>query len=239
MSGLADILIAVGLGAAGTLFGGFLASRAARWLSVSAREGYAGYWVIFMALLAGLFSLLCGLLIARYGGFASVLPALLVAAAAAFGGIAVVALLAWLSRDRRPGRGGKAQVFDVEIRTPPGAATIGQGSSEIYGYLSAQHAAMEPLRLDFAGLRQEDGRWLMPGRVPLHTRRPGIYLALGGQRLNSATLYFRLDAVAPSQGETGWSQWLSSSSSAGVEASSDAANFELRVRLRETVAGAA
>jgi hypothetical protein len=62
MSWTFSILVAVALAVAGTLFGGFLASRAVGWLRISGREGYSGYWIVFMALLAGLYSLAAGLL---------------------------------------------------------------------------------------------------------------------------------------------------------------------------------
>jgi len=234
MSWLISILTAIGLALGGTLFGGYLASHVIRWRRVSKREGYAGYWLVFMALLAGLFSLASGLLMARYSGIENGFLAILAAAGVAFGGIGLVALLGWITADRAPRQDGKELAYDLEIRAPAGATTISRESGQFYAYLSADGAPMTSATLEFDRLRELEGRWLLPGRVKLETGRPGLYVALGGQRLQSATVYFRLPPSATPDEATGeWSPWLQGTPSGGAEAGSDAAAFEVRVCLRK------
>ncbi len=231
MSWTFSILVALALAVAGTLFGGLLASRAVGWLRISGREGYSGYWIVFMALLAGLYSLIAGLLMLRYGGAGEALPAILAAAAVVFGPIALAGLLAWLQRERPPAGSGGAVLLEFEIRTPPGAATLAGESEVFHAYLTANKASMQPVVLEQARLRQEEGRWLLPGSAPLHTRRPGLYLVLGGTRLNQASIYFFL------QGELwatpgAWSQWMGGSPSGDLSPATDGVDFEMRVRRR-------
>ena len=233
MSWFESILIAVILAVVGTLFGGLVASLAVRWLKISSREGLAGYWMVFMALLAGFGSLLCGLFIARYGGFEGFFSALATAAAVVFGAIGLVGLVTWLTRDHPPRMNGKNLAFDLEVRTPPNATSIDSESGAFYGYISARGAGTIMVTLDFAGLRQEDGRWVLPGQVPFHTRRPYPYIGFGGTRLNGATVFFNLNVSGQLRQLLGqWSPWMQGSPSGNLAATSDAAGFELRVRLR-------
>lgn len=234
MSWLGSVLTAVALALGGTLLGGYFASHAVRWRRVSKREGYAGYWVVFMALLAGLYGLASGLLMARYSGIENGFLAALAAAGVAFGGIALVALFGWVTGDHAPRKGGKELSYELEIRSPPGAETISSESGQFYAYLSAKGAHMESATLDFAQLRALEGRWYLPGRVKLTTGRPDPYIALGGTRLRSATVYYPLPASSLPRKSTGdWSDWLQGTPSAGLEAGTDAAAFEVRVRLRK------
>lgn len=232
MSWLGSILIALLLAVGGTLLGGFLAGRAVRWRRVSQREGYAGYWMVVMAALAGFFSLVAGLLVARYAGIDDGFLAFACAAGVAFGGIGLAGLLAWLSADRAPRNGGQALGFDLEIRTPAGAATIPRNSMEFYGYLSASGAGMEAIAFDFARLAQVEGRWVLPGFVRLITSAPAPYLALGGQRLGGNTVHFSFGPEPLRRDQLGqWGDWLAGAP-VGGDPASDGGAFELRLRLR-------
>jgi hypothetical protein len=187
-----------------------------------------------MAFLAGLFSLASGLLVARLAGVDNAFLAFALAAAVAFGGIGLAGLLAWLSRDRTPRIDGKELVFDLEIRPPAGASAIGREPGEFYAYLSAGGAGMERAILDFAQLREDEGRWLLPGIVQLSTGRPGPYIAIGGRRVNNTTVYFHLDQQGTLRERLEeWSAWMRGLPAAGTDPASDAAGFELRVRLRQ------
>jgi hypothetical protein len=155
-----------------------------------------------------------------------------------FGVIALTGLLAWLWRERPPAGAGGAVVLEFEIRTPPGAATLAGDSQALYAYLTASKASMQPVVLAQSLLRQEQGRWLLPGSAPLHTRRPGLYLALGGARLNQATIYFFLTGdlwATPGA----WSGWMTGSPGGDLSPASDGAAFELRVRRQAAVSAAA
>lgn len=231
MSWTFSILVALPLAVAGTLFGGFLASCAVGWLRISGREGYSGYWVVFMALLAGLYSLIAGLLMLRFGGGDQALPAILAAAAVVFGPIAMAGLFAWLLRDRPPPGSGGAVFLEFEIRTPPGAVTLAGDSQIFHAYLSANKTPTQAVALDQPGLRQEEGRWLLAGSAPLNTRRPSLYLVLGGTRLNQANVYYYLTREHWASPGT-WSAWMAGSPSGDLSPTTDGVDFEMRVRRR-------
>jgi len=231
MTWLSSILVGLGLGAASTLLGGLVAAQASRWLRVTTREGYAGYWTVFMALLAGLYGFLCGLATSRImGDFA---PAIGVAAALAVGGIALAGLLARLFGSSESSFQNKALSLDIEVRSPVDAAPIGGDPTAFHGYLAGKREDRAAVSLDYGSRRREDRRSVVPGRVALRTRKVGVYLVFTGQRLNQATVYFRLEsATVLALAEGAWSPWLPGSPPGDLQPTSDAADFELRVRRR-------
>lgn len=230
MSWTGSLFIALAIAVASALYGGVLAGLAARWLRVSTREGYAGYWTVFMALLAGVFGLVAALLVLRLGAFESGTSAALAAAGVALGGVTLPGVLAWLGRERG---GGRLPTLDLELRGPPGGATLAGDEQVLRARVTAKRAAGEAVRFDRAALRLEAGRWLLPGVVALRTRRPGRYMTLSGTRLNNAKAYFYLgpevvDPLAPGT----WSAWLGATPSGNLQPENDGAAFELRIRPR-------
>ena len=232
MSWLGSLLTALVLAVGATLLGGFLASRAARWHRISSFEGKSGYFVVLMGLLAGVFGVVAGLLVARYGGAGDGLPAFATAAAVVIGGLLLVAGLAWLLADRPPRLSGRSLVLDLEIRAPAGGAPLPADSTGFYAYLSAEGAGMSGATLHRDRQAQVAGRWLLPATVAFETRRPRPYIALGGQRLGGATVFFHPELEPPIGDRLGqWGGWLTGAV-AGSSGSGDAAGFELRVRPR-------
>jgi len=231
MSWVGSLLTGLGLAIAGTLLGGLVASQASRWLRISSREGYSGYWTVFMAILAGLYGLLCGLLVTRYAGIEGSAAAVLGAAAAAAGGISLAGFLAWLARDRTQSFKGRELLIDIEVRSPADSAPIAPEPSALHGYLDASRNDPAALRLDLSHQRQEAGRQVVPGRLALRTRKSGVYLVLTGQRLNQAKVYFRIEAATINALPAGqWTSWLAGSPGGDLQPTSDAAGFELRLR---------
>lgn len=231
MSFLLSLLIALGVGVATLFFSGFLASKATRWLRISQREGHAGYWVAFKALLFGLFGAIAGFVAARKAEGDDRWLALGLGLAVALALPSLWAFLAWLSRDKEPRLHGKRVGLDFELRAPAGVR-LADNAAQIYSYLSATRARMESSKLDFTNLQVIEGRLVLPGFVLLHTSRPDPYLVFGGERLGGGSLYFSLDLPSPLKraGRT-WGEWRRGRSG-GSKLPAEVERFELRYRLR-------
>ena len=167
------------IAALGLLGGGFIGNACVRWYRVSSFEGGSGYFVIGLALLGAVAGLITGLVTAgvlspqngagylkTFGTSVGVLAGLAV----------VVAGLCWSLADIPPEIDGRPLMLEVELRLPVGVTTspaAGTGESSLVLYSVVNHTGRnhETGTLRPQGARLENGRWIVPGEVPLFTMR--------------------------------------------------------------------
>jgi hypothetical protein len=215
MSWILTLVVAVLTAVLGLLAGGTVAALAVDWYRISSFEGGSGYFIIFMALLGGAAGFLIGVAGSRMvaarprPGF---LKALLVCAAVVCAIAAVVAGTARLFADIPPRIEGETLSLLVEIRWPaaPGPAPserTGIGAVHLGRAMGATVRREEdgPLFVDLA--RQEGGRWIVPGVVPIFTSRGRRLLRVGFDDDTLGGFVVPLPGH-PTAAQRQWSDWL-------------------------------
>jgi hypothetical protein len=203
-----------------TLFGtGTVAGLAAEWNSMSNFEGAAGFFVVGMALFGGMAGFIVGLVTsrvvaakqggARFGrslGLSTGIVTVILALAAG---------ASYLLADIPPEIDGEELYLIAEIRWPssPKAGTptppaIGKGPYLLLGALSGRTARKTergPVFIEDA--RQENGRWIVTGVVPIFTNRGSRLLDFGANNKSIAGFIIPLPAN-PGEAQRQWSAWL-------------------------------
>lgn len=216
MTWLYTLLAALLAGLAGGAASLFVADRAMRWYQVSSFEGKSGYAVVGLTLLGALASVIVGLVAARIGvacGWRGFGGQLVWAVGVTTAAVALVGVVARLLADVPPTLDGSTLDLDIELRFPADQLDRPQlDPARCTLHLGALKAVRNVVRtrrsgtLDFDALRRDDGRWILPGRVPLFTAR--------GRRVAWVTLGdhtqgFILPLPAhPTSTHRTWSTWL-------------------------------
>ncbi len=121
MSWLVSLLVAVLSGVASLFLAGFVADACVSWYRISSRDGGAGYFVVFTAMLGGIAGTILGLIVARIvasqiaPGFTRELVGSLSVVLLVTG---VIALTARILGDVPPTIDGRDLILEVEIRFP-------------------------------------------------------------------------------------------------------------------------
>lgn len=216
MTWLASILIGVLTAAAGLLASGYAAHLAVGWYRISSFEGGAGYFMVGLALLGAIAGLLIGIVTARVlaaGPDPSFLKALGVSLTTLLGAVGIITGLARFFADIPPTLNDESLFLQVEFRWPEGTTTDprslpGPGLLHLGSAGSASQTIRKreegPLFTDLA--RQEEGRWIVPGAVPIWTGRgqPVLDVAIGDSSLGGFILPL---SAHPGEKERAWSPW--------------------------------
>jgi len=204
---------------AGAVLSGYVANLAVGWYRVSSREGGSAYFVILLGLVGLIAGLLVGIVTARMGasGAASGGGSFLRALGLSLGILCMSAMvIGGLSRFLAhvpPTLDGDSLYLSVEIRYPatqtnspatePGQSTLELGA--LVGGQRYRRSEEGPLRKEDA--RREDGRWIVPGAVPLFTERGGRLLTFKFGPTNEESFLVPLPR-RPGREFTEWSPWL-------------------------------
>lgn len=179
MNWFASIFVAVLTGVASFVCAGIVAAACVSWYHISSFEGKSGYFVVAIAFLGGVGGFVLGLVTARVvaGG---VDPGFFKALGLSFGiAIAVAGIGAWISwglADIPPKIDGQYLDLEVEIRLPAGetnapASLTGDSHFRFGSVVNHVMRKSEMGTLKLAEARFEEGRWIIPGTVPLFTMR--------------------------------------------------------------------
>ena len=215
MTWLKTLSVAVLTALAGMLGAGLVANLAVAWYNISSFEGGAGFFVVGMALV--------GLI----GGFAIGLVSALVLAGraqgpfgqalgASTGAVAVILVLvggvSWMLADIPPLIDGEELYLLTEIRWPASGAAPPQQLPELpHLYLAAMSG--DTIRTSQNGpvfvedARQDDGRWIVPGALPIFTSRGRRLLGLTMRDKSIAAFILPLPGQ-PGEEQRQWSVWL-------------------------------
>lgn len=195
---------------------GFVANLGVGWYSITSREGASGYFVIAMALLGAIGGVILGTIVARLmpsAGNAPFLKALGAAALAIFAVLLVIGSVSRLLAHVPPRIDGESLFLDVEFRFPPGmtnppAADTVASTIELRALIGGSLLREDnkaPLWKDRS--RQEDGRWILPGAVPVTTERGRRVLTIQITPKESVSFGVPLPR-RPGRKYLEWSDWL-------------------------------
>lgn len=215
MSWLASFGVAL-LTALLTLFGaGTVAGLAVDWYNISSFEGGAGFFVVGMALFGLIGGFVAGLVASRVvarrprPGF---LKGLGVSSGAVALILAAIAGASWMLADIPPQIDGEELFLLTEIRWPAaGAVPPSEMTGATYLRLGALSGStvrrLERGPLFFEDARQDNGRWIVPGAVPIFTTRGGRLLDFGTREQSVAGFVVPLPR-RPGEAQRQWSDWL-------------------------------
>lgn len=214
MSGFLSFLAACLAGLAGLFASGWAASLHAGWHQMSNREGAVGFFVIFVALIGGVVAFLIGLIVARTVASAPD-PSFWKAAGGGIAAVAaLVALAIGLSRltaDLPPTLDGKELVLEVEFRLPEGAPrpdfASGSAAFELRSVVNGVAAAWERGNFSPDEIREEEGRLILPARVPLFSRR-GLRMIDGKVGEQVVGRFVVPLPSKPGREDLAWSGWM-------------------------------
>ena len=242
MSWPLSILVGILTAVAGCLGAGFLATLCAVWFRISSREGESGYFIVFMGLAGIVGGLVVGIVSSRIvarGADPGLLRALGLSLGATAGLLAAVAGLSWLNADIPPTLDGKELDVEVEVRFPVGHVRPVEEEAKdgappdwhvtITADTGKRRQSRGPLRP--ADAFEADGRWVVPGALPLTTGDPGkaIGVAVGGQQPQ----YFTLPLPGrPTRAHFTWSAWLPEQFNGSRAPIQAAEKVEVRYRVK-------
>ncbi|MEO3471847.1 hypothetical protein AAFN86_08280 [Roseomonas sp. CAU 1739] len=234
MPWMPTILLGLLIGLIAGVYGGVVADAAVPWLRISAREGGSGIFVAFMILLGFIGGTIIGMVLCRVTGGPGLDGALRgfgIGLGGVLGIITLLGGLAWLSREVPPLVGGQPIDLAIQIRLPAGTPQpVVDGS--VYTYVSLHSGAQRsgrtgPLLIEEA--RLEDGRWIIPGSVPIHIsvgdRVIGVMLSGGTTRFFTSEVPAR-----PATADGPWTGWRQPDSSSG-DATAEGVTYEVRSRV--------
>lgn len=182
---------------------------------MSSREGASGYFVVFVAGGGGVVGFALGLavaraVVARHG------PGFLLETGAALGvvlALAGLAALVWrLLGDVAPTIDGRDLELEVELRFPLDDASApptakGAWSFELASVVAGTRRDVRTDTVDRDDARREDGRWIVPARVPLFTEREKRAIRLQSGVGDACGFPVPLPA-RPGTAFEAWSAWL-------------------------------
>jgi hypothetical protein len=195
---------------------GTVSALAVEWYRISSFEGGSGYFVIGNALLGGIGGFIVGLIAARVvagwprGGF---LKGLGVACGLVFALCLAVTGLSYFLADISPTIDGEELFMAVEIRWPADQKIAGPRDLGGLPSLRISASSGSMVRRSEMGaafvddVRQEGGRWILPGVVPIFTRRGGRLLDLSAKDKSIAGFLVPLPRN-PGDAEREWSDWM-------------------------------
>jgi hypothetical protein len=214
MSWFATVVIALLTGVCGLFCAGAVASCCVRWFRISGFEGKSGYFVIGVALLGGIASLIAGIVISRVvAGWPD--PGFFKALGCALGAVLILSGLSLLLCRWRahipPVLDGRELMLEVEVRLPDddaappaereGAASLTLGAVTRHVRRASQSGEVFPARS-----RMEHGRWIVPASVFLFTRRGlrCLDMQLGGKSVAGFIIPL---PPRPGRRHEQWSDW--------------------------------
>src|SRR5829696_8051593 len=214
MSWIVSIGVATLSGVLALVGTGFVAALAVEWYHVSSFEGASGYFVVGMAILGLMAGCLIGLVIARIEARAAqprFIKALGVSAATVSLILAVIAGASWMLADIPPQIGGENLFMLVEVRWPAAGGVAPDAlQSAAFLRIGATRGSvvrrLEPGVAFVEDARQEDGRWIVPGAVPVFTSRGGRVLDFGAGENIIAGFVVPLPKY-PREPQRRWSPW--------------------------------
>lgn len=202
----------------------------AKWLHISSREGAAGYWVVMIALLAAIVSLIVGVCISR--GWLLSTPnfwsALGATVGIALAGTLLVTGLIWVATDHPPKIDGRPIEIDAELRFPPGTSLgsvkRANGYATIFRVAANESSGMG--YFDFETAHDVDGRITLPVTMELSTSsaKKLFYISFT-DKSGRPDLLFPMDfGSKPAAKDFEWSAWLAPTQGENT--------YELRYRAR-------
>jgi hypothetical protein len=215
MGWIASFFVAI-LTAIATLFGaGTVAGLAVDWYNISSFEGGSGFFVVGMALLGGMAGFVIGLIVSRV--IASLpRPSFVKALGGSVGAAAVILSViaggSYVFADIAPTIDGEELFLLAEIRWPA-SGQAAPASLDGVPYLRIGALQGRTVRRQEDGLvfvedaRVEGGRWIVPGAVPVFTRRGGRLLQFGTEAKTLAAFDVPLPRY-PGKPQQQWSEWL-------------------------------
>jgi hypothetical protein len=239
MSWLASLLIALVSGVVGLLGGGFAATLAVDWYRISSFEGGSGYFVVLLALFAGVVSTVVGLVLSRVLAHRAGLASWTNAAATVGIVLTVIAGIGGLARllaDVPPEIDGETLYLLVEVRFAPGLpvpTALEARPTVRLGAMSGTSIRRDeegPLWLD--DKRREGESWVVPGMVEIFTARGGRLLSVPTASGRATGTRIALPAH-PDARQTAWSDWSTEVADAPV---AERVSFRFRVVRRSEAA---
>ncbi|HRQ64944.1 MAG TPA: hypothetical protein PKZ76_08780 [Xanthomonadaceae bacterium] len=210
---------------AAALPGGFLADLAADWYRIPGMEGQAGYFVVFMILLALVVGFVLGFGLSLFltrkpgGGLRALWMAPLLAVLC----VAAIGVTARLLADVPPRYRGEALLLQVELSWPLAQAPQLPLSSPDPGWrIQLASLSGRTVRAIEAGAvwtddaYSEDGRLIVPAAVEIFTSRGGRLLLLDAGGDETHGFLVPLPAF-PGEAQTRWSEWLPRAAPAAAE----------------------
>ncbi len=231
------LLTALLTGALGLLCGGFLMNLCVGWYRVSSFEGKAGFAVVGVALLGGIAGFVVGLVAARMVA-AGAAPTFLKGLGAGVGAVlaiaAVATLLCRLAADLAPTIDGCDLEIAVEIRCPEGFPDPGTFESRaLYTAVQLPGGGRQPSGTLHAGRAREDGgRWIVEGTVPLDTSASTKYLRAFFDTSHDALFSLPLRSH-PSRSDLEWSDWVLSGWDVGKPEPPAEQRYRMRFRVQK------
>ena len=218
MSWLPSLAIAVLTSILGLFGAGAVAALVVDWYHISSFEGGSGFFIVGMALVGGFVGFLIGLIASRVVAQKTTNRPFLKGLGASFGGVAAILALiggtSWLLADIPPQIDGEELFMLAEVRWPASGAPAPASMPGVpYLRLGALRGStvrkIENGALFVGDARQEDGRWIVPGAVPVFTSRGGRMLDIGTVGHSMAAFLVPLPRY-PWQAHRQWSAWLPS-----------------------------
>ena len=187
MSWIKSLGVAVLIGVASMVGAGIVAALGADWYNITSFEGASGFFVVGMAIVGLFGGFVIGLVMSRVeAGRAAprFVRALGTSAGAVAAILAAIAGVSWMLADIPPDIDGEGLFLLTEIRWPGSGAVQPVAIPGVpylrLGALSGSVVRkLEDGPLFFEDARQEDGRWIVPGAVPIFTKRGGRMLDFG------------------------------------------------------------
>ncbi|MCW5962677.1 MAG: hypothetical protein KIT83_01455 [Bryobacterales bacterium] len=232
LAGAAGLLCAV----LGCVLAGFIADLCVSWYHISAFEGGAGYYVVFLALgglVAGLGIgvVAAGVVLAQGGGPGKAFG---VPLAIVFGCACTALALAWFFGDVPPKLGGDTLHVQVELRAPAGwSPSAKDRKGETWVFLRSVDfrnvgGRAEYCAPDWDEMHERDGRPIVQCTLFLFRSSPKWVLefTFGGKQVVSFLLPF---GGRPKASDEAWSDWLPRNGP-----SPETGGFDYRYRLLRT-----
>jgi hypothetical protein len=215
MNWIQSLFIAVLTGGLGLFAAGFVGAAYVNWYRVSSFEGLSGYVMAGIALLGGLVGLIVAGVIYRLVA-AGVVQGFFAALGWSCGIVlslaGVSALILWLLADIPPKIDGQNLELQVEIKLPVGetnspADATGEATLTLGSVVNHVQRKSEDGELKIREARLEQGRWIIPGSVPIFTTRGlrSIDAKIGGKSVGGFII--PLPARPGKQFEQ-WSDWM-------------------------------
>lgn len=235
MGWLLSLSAAVVAAIAGCLLAFYIGEKCVTWYRISSFEGGSGYAVIFMSLGGLIAGFLLGFTVAKSFGTGFLHgTGLALAAVAAVSG--VVYVLARLGGDVPPEIRGDSLHLQVEMRMAPGwqpsnLARAGRNYCQLAALDGNQRRRPRHGTLDFEKATQQDGRWIVPCQVPIHSTRAPLLVSL--HLGNKSNLEFV--SPLPSQPTAANEQWAPWSSTGFAQPQTTGYEYRVRVQRDDVV----
>jgi hypothetical protein len=214
MRWIASFVIALLTSVVAMVGAAIVAGLGAAWYRMSSFEGASGFFVVGMAFFGLIGGFVIGLVVSRVEARRAqprFVKALGVSCAVVGVILAVIAAASWTLADIPPEIDGEELFLLAEIRWPAEGAVAPDAMSVPYLRLGALSGStvrkLENGLLFVEDARKEDGRSIVPGVVPIFTRRGGRLLDIGAGDKSFAGFQVPLPNY-PGDKHRQWSAWL-------------------------------